>query len=231
MQDNPSRKRRALLALILLAPAQTIGLLMALWIAPGPLGKGVYFFTKIWILALPAVWLLWVDRGRPSLSPARRGGFVIGVASGLLISGVIYLGYRGALAIGLDPTPLQQLGAKNGFDQAIVFWSLAAYLILINAALEEYIWRWFVYTRCETLMPPAIAVLAAAAFFTSHHVVLLRSFVGWEFTWIGSGGVFVGALLWSWMYKRYRSIWPGYVSHALIDAAILAIGWDLLTSQ
>ena len=44
----------------------------------------------------------------------------------------------------------------------------------------------------------------------------------------GTCGVFVGGAVWNWCYLRYRSIWPGYVSHAIVDAALLAIGWKLL---
>jgi uncharacterized protein len=41
-------------------------------------------------------------------------------------------------------------------------------------------------------------------------------------------GVFAGGVIWSALYLRYRSIWPGYLSHALADLAIFAIGASLL---
>jgi hypothetical protein len=45
---------------------------------------------------------------------------------------------------------------------------------------------------------------------------------------LGSCGVFLGGAAWSWLYLRYRSIWPGYVSHAIADAAIFIIGYRLI---
>jgi membrane protease YdiL (CAAX protease family) len=51
---------------------------------------------------------------------------------------------------------------------------------------------------------------------------------GWAVTLLGSAGIFVGGLTWSWLYRRYRSTWPGYVSHILADAAVFVIGWLLL---
>ena len=41
-------------------------------------------------------------------------------------------------------------------------------------------------------------------------------------------GVMIGGLVWSWMYMRYRSIWPGWVSHAIVDVAVFGVGaWVL----
>ena len=39
----------------------------------------------------------------------------------------------------------------------------------------------------------------------------------------------IGGLSWSWCYQKYRSIWPGYLSHLLVDASIFWIGWQILS--
>ena len=225
---GPITRKHAMLALLLLVPVPALGSTMSLWLAPGALGKTVYFLGKLWILALPAVWLLAVDQGRPSLSRPIRGGFGFAVLSGLLISAGIFLVYYVFAAPNVDPDTLRTLAGAGGFDRPAVYVALAVYMILINSLLEEYVWRWFVFTRCEALLPRWPAILLAALCFTLHHIIVLRSFVGWNLTALGAGGVFVGGAVWSWCYLRYRSIWPGYVSHAIVDAAILAIGWKLL---
>jgi membrane protease YdiL (CAAX protease family) len=61
-----------------------------------------------------------------------------------------------------------------------------------------------------------------------HHTVALRIQFGWEITILGSLGVFLSGVVWSWCYLRYRSVWPGFVSHILADAAIFLVGWRLL---
>ena len=38
----------------------------------------------------------------------------------------------------------------------------------------------------------------------------------------------LGGMAWSWCYVRFGSIWPAYVSHAIVDVAVFAVGWDLL---
>jgi len=47
-------------------------------------------------------------------------------------------------------------------------------------------------------------------------------------TVLGSVGVFLGGAIWSWLYLRYRSVWPCYLSHAIADAAIFIIGYRLI---
>ncbi len=221
-------KRQAAIALLLLVPAPTLGVTMAFWIAPGPLGKAIYFLSKLWILALPVAWLLIVEKGRLSLSPARRGGFGFAVLSGVIIGAAILVAYATFAAALMSPAALRDLATANGFDTPLTYLILAAYITLVNALLEEYVWRWFVFTRCEALMPGRAAVVAAAVGFMLHHIFALRAFVPWGLTALGAGGVLVGGVIWSWCYLRYRSIWPGYVSHAIVDVAVLAIGWHLL---
>jgi uncharacterized protein len=98
-----------------------------------------------------------------------------------------------------------------------------------NAVLEEYVWRWFVFRKCEALVRISwLAVLLSAALFTVHHVLALAAQFDWMITLAASAGVFLGGAVWSWCYLRYRSIWPGFVSHVIVDIAIFAIGWRLL---
>jgi uncharacterized protein len=45
---------------------------------------------------------------------------------------------------------------------------------------------------------------------------------------LGSLGVFAGGAVWSHLYLRTRSIWPGYLSHALADVAVFAVGAQII---
>lgn len=88
--------------------------------------------------------------------------------------------------------------------------------------------RWFVFRQFEAIVGPWWAVLAAALAFTTHHVVALAGQFDTGLAIVGSVGVFTGGVTWSWLYRRYGSIWPGYVSHALVDVAVFAIGYQLI---
>ena len=41
-------------------------------------------------------------------------------------------------------------------------------------------------------------------------------------------GVFAGGVAWSCLYVRYGSVWPGYLSHAIVDVAVFGTGAALL---
>ena len=72
------------------------------------------------------------------------------------------------------------------------------------------------------------AVILSALLFTVHHVFALAAQVDWRVTLLASVGVFIGGVTWSWLYRRYRSIWPGYLCHLMADAPIFVIGYVLI---
>jgi membrane protease YdiL (CAAX protease family) len=194
-------------------------------------GQVIYAAAKVWILALPVAWRVLVARRPISFSPLRRGGLGAGLATGVVIAACIFAGYWLVGRRLIDPQMLEDIAEENNLTSLPTYLALAAYLTLVNSLLEEYVWRWFVYRQCERLMPALggwIAVIASALMFTLHHVIALNVQFGWAVTLLGSAGIFVGGLTWSWLYRRYRSIWPGYVSHILADAAVFVIGWLLL---
>jgi membrane protease YdiL (CAAX protease family) len=215
----------ALTALLLIAGAPTFGVLAAMYIWPGTLlGKIVFFACIAWLLGLPLFWHRIVDGRRWTLSPARKGGFGVGAFLGLAISVVIVVTF---LVIGrqqIDPAVMTAEAEQNGIGTWPMYLAFSAYLILVNSVLEEYVYRWFIFSKCEVLLPGWLAVLVAAGIFTVHHVFALMEQVPPLITAIGSVGVFIGGAIWSWMYLKYRSVWPGYLSHAIVDVAILAIG-------
>ncbi|CAN5431273.1 hypothetical protein BH10PLA2_BH10PLA2_21470 [soil metagenome] len=219
---------RALIALLLLVPAPTVGTAAALWLLPGPVGQAIYGFCKIWLLGFPLVWLHFVERKPWSWSPPRQGGLLMGLLLGLLMGTIILTGYWLLDSKRINLPQVRQLALRNGFGTKISFLGLALYLTLVNSLLEEYVWRWFVFRRTEEALGSWSAVLLAAAFFTIHHTVALSIQFGWTITLLGSLGVLISGLIWSGCYLRYRSVWPGYLSHILADAAIFLVGWRIL---
>lgn len=229
-QGLAERRSSAIVALLLLVPAPTLGTICALWleITDGPIGQTLYGMAKIWILVWPLIWLRWVAGGKWSLSPARRGGFFVGATLGIAISACIFVAW---LALGdhiIDPETVREAAARNALDNRLRYLTLAVYMVVINALLEEYVWRWFVFQRCRALVGPLAAVMLASAFFTAHHVLVLSAQFSWPVVVLGSIGVFTGGVVWTWCYLRFQSIWPGYVSHAIVDIAVLTVGWLII---
>lgn len=222
-------RRNALTALLLVAPLPTVGAFVGVMLMPGPVGRVLWGISKFAFYALPVVWLIFVDRQRPSWSPARKGGFGIATVLGLAIAAVIWITWINVRDTGIDLTALREVAEKNGFDTVPTFIAIGIYVCFVNALLEEYAFRWFIVTRCRRLMPAAPALVLAGLVFTSHHVVLLAAYgIAPHLVILSSTGVFIGGLAWSWCYHRFGSVWPGYVSHFFVDVVILVIGWEII---
>jgi membrane protease YdiL (CAAX protease family) len=203
---------------------------MAMIVAPGLAGKTFFTIAKLWLLVFPAAWYLLVEKGRPSWSPPRQGGLAIGVASGAVLAGSIILGAWLFGVQNMDLEPLRAEVRDMGLQTIVPYLAGAAGWTFINSLMEEYVYRWFIFRQCETVMKGTAAVLASAAIFTAHHVIAVGQYLDPLLTLLASAGVFAGGLVWSWLYLRYRSIWPCWISHVLADIAVFGIGWWLLFS-
>ena len=222
-------RRKALIALLLLVPAPTLGALAGMvWFPKTFFGAALFAASKCWLFGVPVIWLFIVDRQPTSLSPARNGGFITGLVSGLAMSLGILAAYVTWGSLLIDRHLLLSKMAAIGLNSPPVYIGCAAYWIMVNSVLEEYVWRWFVVEKCAILSRPPIAAICAALFFTLHHVVALQVYCGTTAVIICSTGVLIGGLTWSYMYVRYRSIWPGYISHAIVDLCIFGIGAYLI---
>lgn len=222
--DAARRKGRAFAAVVLLVPAPSIGVLAAMWFAPGPAGSAVFAFTKLWLLSFPAVWHIFVDGGTPGWSPPLRGGLLAGLLLGLGLGAAIAAAYFLVGVHWIDRDEFRRAAERFGFAGPGRYAVLALYTSTMNAVLEEYVWRWFLVRKLEVLVPPYPAILLSALFFTAHHVLACLAHMPIRTALLASTGVFIGGLIWSYCFARYRSIWPGAVSHSLADFAIFGLG-------
>lgn len=217
----------ALLAILLITVAASIGIVAKLFI-PGMGGQILLALTRIWMLVLPLLWVRWIDRDEYKFSRPNRSELQTGVNLGLLMFAVI-LGAYGSIGqhlIGVDQ--IRSKAEQIGLRTLSVYLIGAFYFTVINSLIEEYVWRWFVYQKCELLNRDR-AVWLAAFCFTPHHSIALMAYTqSWLVTILGSIAVFAAGAIWSKCYLAYRSLWSGYISHLLADLAIAFVGWHLL---
>ena len=128
----------------------------------------------------------------------------------------------------MDLAPLRSAVQEMGLNSVLPYLAGAAGWTFVNSLMEEYVYRWFIYRQCETLMKGPAAVVASAAIFTAHHVIAVNQYLDLRFTILASAGVFAGGVVWSVLYLRYRSIWPCWISHVMADLAVFGVGWYLL---
>jgi len=228
-RPHPPTRRASAIALLVLLPAPTVGVLFALYLMPGTaIGQAVWSLSKLWLLAVPLAYLLLIERGRPSWSPPKHGGLLVGTLTGVVIFAAIIGAYYTFGYRWIDAEKVGALAKEAGIASPLILLAGAVYWSTVNAALEEYVWRWFVFRRFEDFTPTRVAILLAALAFTFHHLLVLANYFDWRITVLGSVGVGVGGLTWSWLYARYRSVWPAYISHAFADVAIMIVAYQLI---
>ncbi|MDF5706682.1 MAG: type II CAAX endopeptidase family protein [Nostoc sp. S4] len=218
----------ALLALLLLVPAPSIGITTELYIFPGIIGHLIAFLSKIWLLVVPIIWLLFIDKENLKVQYPKGRDLLAGIGLGLLMLSIMLIIYWLLGPQWIDIRYVRDRATQIGLNSFTIYLLGGAYWIFINSLLEEFVWRWFVYRKCEILVTPRLAVIICAVFFTIHHTVGLLAYFDWRTTILCSLGVFFAGAIWSWCYLKYRSIWTGYISHVFADIAIFIIGWQLI---
>lgn len=206
---------------------------VALADAPARWQQAAYGLGKLLQFGLPLLWVLLVER-RPLTRPRPdRRGLAEGLAFGLLVAAGVWALYRFVLLPSAAMAPLAEAAAEKaagfGLGGPLAFLALACFYSLAHSGLEEYYWRWFVFGRLRGLVPMRAALVLSSLAFAAHHVLLLRTYFGnGAWTLLLSACVAIGGAYWAWLYARSRSLLGPWLSHALVDAALFAVGWAVL---
>ena len=228
-QASSKQKQLALLGLVLVAIAPTVSVITGFALKAGIIAAFVFVFTKLWMFGLPALWYLKVEGGERSYSMPREGGWTISVLLGMGMIFVIAIAYFLLGDLVLRSEDLHEILEPFGLT---VPWKLAIgilFWIFINSVLEEYVFRWFITSKLEQILGGKWRpILLSAGIFTLHHTIALAFFIDPLGNALASLGVFIGGVIFSWIYVQYRSIWGAWVAHALADVAIFAIAWQLI---
>ena len=120
--------------------------------------------------------------------------------------------------------------AGMGIASSGAYAALGLFYALGHSGLEEYYWRWFVYRQLRAVTSFRTALIVSSLGFMAHHVLVLATFFGADSpaTYLFSLAVAVGGGIWAAVYERCGSLIGPWVSHALVDAGIFLIGYDLI---
>ncbi len=204
--------------------------------AVNPWQQGAYAAGKVVQFAFPVLFLAVGGGPWPRPLRPRWDGMGIGLAFGLLVAGLmlgVYFGFlRHSPLLTATPRQVQQKLEQVGMATPARYAVMAVFIVIAHSLLEEYYWRWFVFGRLRLLVPRAAAVVLSSLAFMAHHVVVLYVYLPGKF-WVAvvpfSLGIAAGGAVWAWLYDRAGTLYPSWLSHLLVDAAIFAIGWDLLS--
>lgn len=187
----------------------------------------MYAAVKVIMLVWP---LLWFALGAPiprfHLTFNRQTittGIVAGVGISFVIAAYAALSYGNLLPY----ANLLTTKADDLFPLAY-YVPVAIIFSLLHSLFEEYYWRWFAFGGLRHRMSDTAAMVASSAAFTFHHVLILSQFFPVTLTALASIGVFVGGCIWCVMYRKANALTGAWISHAMIDATLFAIGYTLI---
>lgn len=187
----------------------------------------IYFGSKIVVNMIPLVWVfLWMRQ--PLRWPVvTRQTLLTGLVSGLIMGGGIITLYYALFSGRMNADALlAKAGAYGAIEHFFLF---ATFLCVGNSGMEEYYWRWFIYRTLREFMPVVPAVVVSALGFTLHHIVVLSAyFPSVRFVVLLNVGVFAGGCVWALIYENRRSVVGPWLSHCIVDAAIMVVAYDLL---
>ena len=225
-------KQKAIIALCLILPGPLIGVSASLYFphfGDLQIGQVIWLLFKSWLIALPVLWFLYIDKGKISWSPTNGKGILAGLLWSIPVATIIFLTYWLAKGSLIDPEAKQTI-IEMGISTPAKFLIFASAMSLGNSLMEEYVWRWFVFSKFKVLVGVWPAIVLSAVFFTAHHIIIMWSFGSLWLVFLGSIGLFFGGIIWAWLYNKYNSIWPGWICHVAADVAIMWITWWIITS-
>ncbi len=228
-------RQTSFLCLVLLWPTLATWVYFVL-LADQPGVGTAYGLSKVVQAALPLVGWYFLGFARPATERPRRDGLGLGLATGVLLGLPILVAYFGWL----ENSPLladapRQIASRLeavGANSPLGFVVVGLVLSCLHSWFEEYYWRWFLYGALRERVGLRWAMILSSLGFASHHFLVIDRFLGGEHLWTATIpfglGVALGGAVWCVLFQRSRSLTPGWLSHALVDAAIMIVGYSIL---
>lgn len=197
----------------------------------------VYSIGKSVQFSLPLAWMAYAARDRIGLSRLMSSGWGLSLAMSLSIFAATVLLYHFVLRDEVwFASTIGEVQAKVSSircDELVPYMAMACFYSLIHSLLEEYYWRWFVFDRLRYLTSVNAAIVVSSLGFMAHHVIVLaKYFHGLSpLTVLLSLCIAVGGAFWAWLYNRTGSLWPSWLGHAIVDAAIFWVGYQMVCAS
>ena len=194
----------------------------------------VFGALKVVQFGFPAFYVFFILRESLSLpvskQPAWRMSIGFGAAVFLAVIGIYFGLLKGTASYDVLQTKVLEKVQGFGLNSVGGYSAFALFYCIVHSALEEYYWRWFVFKRLRDPLGPWPAIIMSSVAFMAHHVVLMVVFFGIAspLAWFFSICVAVGGGMWAWLYQRSDHLIAIWVCHAMVDAALFFVGYDLI---
>jgi uncharacterized protein len=227
--SSNSSRNRSILALLLIVPGSSIGVISSTMLFPGSVGQGIAIFCGIWVAILPILWHVFVERQTLRLTLPNRHSLLAGIILGILMFQFILSSYWFGGRYWLNIPDIRARVSQMGMNVPLMIFGFGTFQTLINSFIEEYTWRGFVDRHCRIIWSNKLSLVLSAIFFTLHHIILLTAYCDdWRLVLVGSIAVFIAGVLWARCIQIYRSLLPSYLSHMAADLALQIVSWHIL---
>lgn len=215
------------------------GMSLMIWILFGCLVMAV-IDAATWTYPIKAIFKIVVFLGIPALWSLRhpnwpKASILLSKRKHRLVLGLLFLGEVGIL-FGLvllalpflDTSMIEGILRENFAGRPVVFFGVTMYIVVINAALEEWYFRGLAFLRLKHLMGKAPALFFSSVAFAAYHLALMAPLFPFPlFSVFIVGLVGVGALL-CWIDDVTDSLLPSFIIHAGANLALNLIAMRLL---
>lgn len=186
----------------------------------------LYPMTKILMIVWPLGWYL--AGFRPAVFRGQKKHRVFyGLGSGILFSALIVGTFFlfESFFRSFVPT-LQEVVQTFGILNLYILFGI--FLSIFHSLFEEVYWRWFVFGGLRLLMTTTTATVVGSLAFSAHHVVILWQFFPPVLALLFGLTIAIAGAAWCLLYQKTNSLLTSWLSHILVDATILTIGYVLL---
>jgi membrane protease YdiL (CAAX protease family) len=203
---------------------------------PNPVLMTAFWTGKLFQFLFPAAYVCWFERESIRfVGPSWRGiafGIGFGLTVGISMFALYFLWVQHIPSVAENsPKMINERLIQFSATTPLRFLALAFYICIPHSLGEEYYWRWFVFGWMRRHVPLSVAIALSSIAFMLHHVVILGVYFPGNFWTLAlpfSVCVAVGGGVWAWLYQRSGSLYAAWLSHALIDAAIMGLGYWML---
>lgn len=137
----------------------------------------------------------------------------VGLAAAAILYGVFFLGDL-ISAMLFDFAKPQVAGIYGTKSQASP-WIIGSLLMFWIGPAEEIFWRGYVQRKLSQSLGGWTGLIVATLIYTLIHI--------WSFNFMLIMAALICGVFWALMYKYFRSVWPGIISHAVWDAVIFVV--------
>jgi len=135
---------------------------------------------------------------------------------GIISAAVLYLIFYGGDYVSKLVLSFADKQVVNIYsNKALLDPSIIVILLLIIGPAEEIFWRGYVQDTLQEKFGDNAGWIIASVIYGAVHLFALNLML------------FIAALVcglfWGWIFKRYKSLWPGIISHALWDVTIFVL--------